>query len=158
MGAHDGPTRLLEIGRYGAFWGARCPDHFPARFWRFFFSSLSQDDIPFKLRCAICNRLAIDAFRLPCCDQAICGTCELESRDSEYNSRVLTYDGLQARHRCQRLALFATIVRFRQTSASPTKLCVPRSKLFCAQRKRSERRNVPRQPRRAHQPRLQQSR
>lgn len=157
MAATDAPASLLEIARYGAFCVASDPDHLLTSFCCFF-SSLSQDDIPFKLRCAICNRLAIDAFRLPCCDQAICGTCELESRDSEYNSRVLTYDGLQARHRCQRLALFATIVRFRQTSASPTKLCVPRSKLFCAQRKRSERRNVPRQPRRAHQPRLQQSR
>ena len=38
-------------------------------------SSLTQDDIPFKLRCAICNNLAINAFRLPCCDQAICESC-----------------------------------------------------------------------------------
>lgn len=42
-------------------------------------SSLSQDDIPIKLRCAICSRLAVNAFRLPCCDQAICGTCKLIS-------------------------------------------------------------------------------
>ncbi|RAK96749.1 uncharacterized protein BO80DRAFT_215611 [Aspergillus ibericus CBS 121593] len=39
-------------------------------------SSLTQDDIPFKLRCAICNKLAVNAFRLPCCDQAICETCQ----------------------------------------------------------------------------------
>ncbi|OAX84904.1 hypothetical protein ACJ72_00726 [Emergomyces africanus] len=39
-------------------------------------SSLSQDEIPFKLRCAICNKLAINAFRLPCCDQAICENCQ----------------------------------------------------------------------------------
>ncbi|KAB8291550.1 hypothetical protein EYC80_006351 [Monilinia laxa] len=38
-------------------------------------SSLSQDEIPIKLRCAICSRLAVNAFRLPCCDQAICETC-----------------------------------------------------------------------------------
>lgn len=38
-------------------------------------SALSQDDIPFKLRCAICNKLATNAFRLPCCDQSICETC-----------------------------------------------------------------------------------
>ncbi|RDA85475.1 hypothetical protein CP532_0011 [Ophiocordyceps camponoti-leonardi (nom. inval.)] len=38
-------------------------------------SSLSPDDIPIKLRCAICSKLAINAFRLPCCDQAICETC-----------------------------------------------------------------------------------
>ncbi|PYI07681.1 hypothetical protein BO78DRAFT_312607 [Aspergillus sclerotiicarbonarius CBS 121057] len=39
-------------------------------------SSLTQDEIPFKLRCAICNKLAVNAFRLPCCDQAICETCQ----------------------------------------------------------------------------------
>ncbi|OJD10054.1 hypothetical protein AJ78_08779 [Emergomyces pasteurianus Ep9510] len=39
-------------------------------------SSLSQDEIPFKLRCAICNKLAINAFRLPCCDQAVCESCQ----------------------------------------------------------------------------------
>ncbi|KAF4591639.1 pre-mRNA-splicing factor 38B [Ophiocordyceps camponoti-floridani] len=39
-------------------------------------SSLSPDDIPIKLRCAICSKLAINAFRLPCCDQAICEHCQ----------------------------------------------------------------------------------
>ncbi|EGD95832.1 hypothetical protein TESG_03296 [Trichophyton tonsurans CBS 112818] len=39
-------------------------------------SSLSQDEIPFKLRCAICSKLAWNAFRLPCCDQAICEGCQ----------------------------------------------------------------------------------
>ncbi|PWY89616.1 hypothetical protein BO94DRAFT_464220 [Aspergillus sclerotioniger CBS 115572] len=39
-------------------------------------SSLTQDEIPFKLRCAICNKLAVNAFRLPCCDQAICENCQ----------------------------------------------------------------------------------
>ncbi|KAF9891646.1 hypothetical protein FE257_003658 [Aspergillus nanangensis] len=39
-------------------------------------SSLAQDEIPFKLRCATCNNLAVNAFRLPCCDQAICETCQ----------------------------------------------------------------------------------
>ncbi|OKL60421.1 hypothetical protein UA08_03975 [Talaromyces atroroseus] len=45
-------------------------------------SSLAQDDIPFKLRCAICNKLAINAFRLPCCDQAICESCQTSLPDS----------------------------------------------------------------------------
>ncbi|KFY45710.1 hypothetical protein V494_00815, partial [Pseudogymnoascus sp. VKM F-4513 (FW-928)] len=40
-------------------------------------SSLSQDDIPIKLRCAICSKLAVNAFRLPCCEQAICEDCQL---------------------------------------------------------------------------------
>lgn len=38
-------------------------------------STLTQDEIPIKLRCAICSKLAINAFRLPCCEQAICETC-----------------------------------------------------------------------------------
>ncbi|KAI9762236.1 MAG: hypothetical protein M4579_000559 [Chaenotheca gracillima] len=39
-------------------------------------SSLPQDEIPIKLRCATCNKLAVNAFRLPCCDQSICETCQ----------------------------------------------------------------------------------
>lgn len=39
-------------------------------------SSLPQDDIPAKLRCAICSKLALNAFRLPCCEQAICESCQ----------------------------------------------------------------------------------
>ncbi|KAL3471963.1 hypothetical protein BJX99DRAFT_236488 [Aspergillus californicus] len=45
-------------------------------------SSLTQDDIPFKLRCAICNNLALNAFRLPCCDQAICENCQTSLPDT----------------------------------------------------------------------------
>ncbi|KAH8690256.1 hypothetical protein BGW36DRAFT_420625 [Talaromyces proteolyticus] len=45
-------------------------------------NSLTQDDIPYKLRCAICNKLAINAFRLPCCDQAICENCQTSLPES----------------------------------------------------------------------------
>ncbi|KLJ08793.1 hypothetical protein EMPG_15761 [Blastomyces silverae] len=45
-------------------------------------SSLTQEEIPFKLRCAICNKLAINAFRLPCCDQAICEICQASLPES----------------------------------------------------------------------------
>ena len=38
-------------------------------------SSLTQEEIPIKLRCAICNKLVINAFGLPCCDQSICENC-----------------------------------------------------------------------------------
>jgi hypothetical protein len=38
--------------------------------------SLSPDEIPIKLRCAICSKLAVNAFRLPCCEQAICESCQ----------------------------------------------------------------------------------
>ncbi|KAK1777281.1 hypothetical protein QBC45DRAFT_305030, partial [Copromyces sp. CBS 386.78] len=37
--------------------------------------SLSPEDIPAKLKCAICSRLAANAFRLPCCEQTICEDC-----------------------------------------------------------------------------------
>ncbi|KAK4106686.1 hypothetical protein N658DRAFT_555499 [Parathielavia hyrcaniae] len=39
-------------------------------------NSLPQEDIPAKLRCAICSKLAVNAFRLPCCEQAICENCQ----------------------------------------------------------------------------------
>ncbi|CAG8937832.1 unnamed protein product [Penicillium salamii] len=45
-------------------------------------STLAQDEIPFKLRCAICNSLAVNAFRLPCCDQSICETCQTSLSDT----------------------------------------------------------------------------
>ena len=38
------------------------------------------DQIPVKLRCAACTQLASNAFRMPCCDQSICETCEFISR------------------------------------------------------------------------------
>ncbi|KAL8717333.1 MAG: hypothetical protein Q9225_005408 [Loekoesia sp. 1 TL-2023] len=38
--------------------------------------SLAMDDIPVKLRCAACNKLATNAFRTPCCDQSICESCQ----------------------------------------------------------------------------------
>ncbi|KAI0166032.1 hypothetical protein GGR57DRAFT_444935 [Xylariaceae sp. FL1272] len=39
-------------------------------------SSLVQDDLPTKLRCAICSKLAVNAYRLPCCETAICQNCQ----------------------------------------------------------------------------------
>ncbi|KXJ97507.1 hypothetical protein Micbo1qcDRAFT_230148 [Microdochium bolleyi] len=39
-------------------------------------NSLTQDELPTKLRCAVCSKLAINAFRLPCCETAICETCQ----------------------------------------------------------------------------------
>lgn len=38
-------------------------------------SSLGNDDIPHKLKCAVCSKIAINAFKTPCCDQAICEPC-----------------------------------------------------------------------------------
>ncbi|RMJ25306.1 hypothetical protein PHISP_03838 [Aspergillus sp. HF37] len=45
-------------------------------------STLPQDEIPFKLRCATCNKLAVNAFRLPCCDQAVCENCQTSLPDT----------------------------------------------------------------------------
>ncbi|GAB7364308.1 hypothetical protein MBLNU230_g4853t1 [Neophaeotheca triangularis] len=45
-------------------------------------NSLSYDEIPTKLRCAGCNKFAVNAFRLPCCDQSICQTCQQNLHDS----------------------------------------------------------------------------
>ncbi|KAJ5700994.1 hypothetical protein N7493_012040 [Penicillium malachiteum] len=45
-------------------------------------SSMSRDEIPMKLRCAICNSLAVNAFRLPCCDQSICESCQTSLPDT----------------------------------------------------------------------------
>ncbi|KKY23274.1 putative pre-mrna-splicing factor 38b [Diplodia seriata] len=45
-------------------------------------SSLTQEEIPIKLRCAICNKLVVNAFGLPCCDQSICGNCQSALPDS----------------------------------------------------------------------------
>ncbi|ROV94694.1 hypothetical protein VSDG_06185 [Cytospora chrysosperma] len=43
-------------------------------------SSLPQDEVPIKLRCAICSKLAVNAFRTPCCEQmalrSTCPVCE----------------------------------------------------------------------------------
>ncbi|KAK8223417.1 hypothetical protein BKA81DRAFT_221888 [Phyllosticta paracitricarpa] len=45
-------------------------------------SFLTQEEIPIKLRCAICNKLVINAFGLPCCDQSICENCQSSLPDS----------------------------------------------------------------------------
>lgn len=49
-------------------------------------SSLPQDEVPFKLRCAICSKLAVNAFKTPCCEQMICENC----RESPLVSSLMT--------------------------------------------------------------------
>ena len=39
-------------------------------------SSLNEDEIPAKLRCAICSKLAVNAYKTPCCEQLIDESCE----------------------------------------------------------------------------------
>lgn len=69
-------------------------------------SSFTQDEIPIKLRCAICSRLAVNAFRLPCCDQAICETCKHKSDKTFFN--LLTKKAIL---RFQRLAQYVSTRR-----------------------------------------------
>ncbi|ROW12182.1 hypothetical protein VMCG_00201 [Cytospora schulzeri] len=45
-------------------------------------SSLPQDEVPIKLRCAICSKLAVNAFRTPCCEQMVCETCKQALRST----------------------------------------------------------------------------
>ncbi|KAI6885514.1 hypothetical protein KC334_g15821, partial [Hortaea werneckii] len=45
-------------------------------------NSLPQEEIPAKLRCGNCNKLAIDAIRLPCCDQSLCLPCSQDLGDA----------------------------------------------------------------------------
>lgn len=45
-------------------------------------SSLPQDEVPIKLRCAICSKLAVNAFRTPCCEQMICENCKYPTTQS----------------------------------------------------------------------------
>ncbi|EMC98948.1 hypothetical protein BAUCODRAFT_385972 [Baudoinia panamericana UAMH 10762] len=50
--------------------------------------SLTIESIPPKLRCGVCNKLAIDAVKLPCCDTSLCLTC---SRDLGETCPICTH-------------------------------------------------------------------
>ncbi|KAI1661770.1 hypothetical protein F4813DRAFT_345695 [Daldinia decipiens] len=39
-------------------------------------NSLTPAELPTKLRCAVCSKLAVNAFKLPCCETAICEKCQ----------------------------------------------------------------------------------
>ena len=38
-------------------------------------SSVKREDVPVKLQCASCSQININAFKLPCCAQAVCEKC-----------------------------------------------------------------------------------
>lgn len=42
--------------------------------------------MPTKLRCAICDKVAINAFKLPCCDQNMCGNCMSYLTNLQHNN------------------------------------------------------------------------
>lgn len=107
-----------------------------------FHSSLSPDDIPIKLRCAICSKLAINAFRLPCCEQAICETCMCgRPRDTKAYT-----DLVQVNQIFLLPAPSANTPLSLPKTATPTSPCEPQSGSFSALPKRSERRVGPRKP------------
>ena len=39
-------------------------------------SNLLPEEIPAKLRCGLCNLVAVNAVKLPCCETSICDKCE----------------------------------------------------------------------------------
>lgn len=45
-------------------------------------SGMPVEAIPEKLRCATCDKLAISAVKIPCCDSTICTYCTLLRRDA----------------------------------------------------------------------------
>lgn len=105
------------------------------------FSSLSQDDIPFKLRCAICNKLAVNAFRLPCCDQAICENCKHFTTQPRHNNLSWLLQNLQARHPFRIHVPYARIPHSPPTSANQTKPSEQPSKRSSVRKKRNARKS-----------------
>ncbi len=53
-------------------------------------SSLTEDDMPIKLRCAICSKLAVNAFKLPCCEQLIDDGCKWRFQACDVETSHLT--------------------------------------------------------------------
>jgi len=52
-------------------------------------STLVPEEIPAKLRCGLCNLVAVNAVKLPCCETSICDKCEL-MRLTNLEARMLT--------------------------------------------------------------------
>lgn len=52
-------------------------------------STLLPGEIPAKLRCGLCNLVAVNAVKLPCCETSICDKCEL-MRSIYLEARMLT--------------------------------------------------------------------
>jgi hypothetical protein len=52
-------------------------------------STLLPGDIPAKLRCGLCNLVAVNAVKLPCCETSICDKCEL-MRSANLEAHMLT--------------------------------------------------------------------
>lgn len=77
--------------------------------------SLGPDDIPAKLRCAICSKLAVNSFRLPCCDQAICEDCQATLPNS---CPVCSHSPLSPDNCKPHKALRTTIKVFLRTAAT----------------------------------------
>jgi len=55
-------------------------------------STLVPEEIPAKLRCGLCNLVAVNAVKLPCCETSICDKCE-SIRSTNLNLRILTVVG-----------------------------------------------------------------
>ena len=54
-------------------------------------SSLSLDEVPTRLRCVHCNRMALYASKLPCCDQNMCENCKFPFVGMSFDTRVCAH-------------------------------------------------------------------
>lgn len=115
-------------------------------------SSLAPDDIPHKLRCANCSKLAVNALRLPCCEQAICETCTSHALDER--SVGPSSNRTKATRTSPSRAPSASTLRYPRPTVTLTSPCGPPSGYSCVRRRRSEKPlgqkkpTIPRPPRR----------
>lgn len=54
------------------------------------YSTLVPEEIPAKLRCGLCNLVAVNAVKLPCCETSICDKCELTCDQNTLQEYILT--------------------------------------------------------------------
>jgi hypothetical protein len=100
------------------------------------FSSLSQEEIPIKLRCAICPKLAVNAFRLPCCETAICESCKFLSAVARY-CLIIDQTVFQVKQVCRAHVPSANIRHCPPRTASRIRRYAQPFASFCARRRRS---------------------
>jgi hypothetical protein len=78
-------------------------------------STLVPEEIPAKLRCGLCNLVAVNAVKLPCCETSICDKCEL-MRSTYLEAGMLTVVN-KAKQDSRNNVLFASTSRCRPTFA-----------------------------------------
>jgi hypothetical protein len=79
-------------------------------------STLLPGEIPAKLRCGLCNLVAVNAVKLPCCETSICDKCKY-MRSNHQQVRMLTVVNKQAKQDFQKNVPSASTNRCRPTFA-----------------------------------------